>query len=114
MNLRVLIVLPSPSLRFAAVHCLARRAANECGIDQAAFNEFAKDSISVLRRVAGKSSNVRILDPQTLMCEDGYCSATQHGVIAYTDEDHLSRSFVENMSSRFDKEIEWLLHRTSK
>lgn len=113
MNLRVLIVLPSPSLKFAAVHCLLRKAANECGIDQMAFNEFAKDSISILKRVAGKSRNVRILDPQSLMCENGYCSAIQHGVIAYTDEDHLSKSFVESMSSRFDKEIVWLLDRTS-
>jgi len=114
MNLRVLIVLPSPSLKFAAVHCLARKPSNECGIDQMAFNEFADDSISVLKRVAGKSRNSRLLDPQTFMCENGFCSAIQHGVIAYTDNDHLSKSFVENLSSHFDKEIVWLLDRKPK
>lgn len=114
MNLRVLIVLPSPSLKFSAVNCLSRKLANDCGIDQVAFNEYAKDSISILKRVAGKSRNVRIMDPQGLMCENGYCSAIQHGVTAYTDADHLSKTFVESMSANFDKEIVWLLDRTPK
>ena len=114
MNLRVLIVLPSPSLKFAAVQCLAKKPANECGIDQAVFNGFANESISVLTRIAGKSRNVRILDPQTIMCENKYCSAVQHGVIAYTDENHLSKSFVKSLSVNFDKEIVWLLDRMPK
>lgn len=109
INLRVLIVLPSPSLKFSAVNCLSRKSANECGIDQVAFNEYAKDSISILKRIAARSHNVRILDPQSLMCENGYCSAVQNGVVAYTDADHLSKTFAESMSENFDNEIVWLL-----
>lgn len=114
MNLRVLIVLPSPILRHAAVHCLARKPASECGISQISFNQYANDSISAIRRVASKFQNVRLMDPQAIMCKHGYCSAIQLGVIAYSDDDHLTTRFVESLSSRVDDEITWLLARTPK
>jgi peptidoglycan/LPS O-acetylase OafA/YrhL len=109
MNLRVVIVLPSPILKYAASHCLAVKPASECGISQNIFNEYAKDSISIITRVANNFQNVRLINPQDFMCNDGHCSAIQHEIIVYTDDDHLSKSFAENHSSDVEKDITWLL-----
>jgi peptidoglycan/LPS O-acetylase OafA/YrhL len=107
-GLKTLLVLPSPVQKFGAAHCLATLTASECNITEAELDLYLKPAETVLRRVAGEFSSVRLVEPRKFVCKDGVCPVTIDGTIVYTDDDHLSKSFSSGAGREFEDGLAWI------
>ncbi len=107
-GIHVLIVGPSPVQRFAAVHCLALLVARDCGVRVSELDSYMSPAATVIRNIAKRDTNVRELDPLTFMCNASDCPVISNGVIIYSDDDHITRTYSIAQSSRFSDAIAWM------
>jgi peptidoglycan/LPS O-acetylase OafA/YrhL len=112
-GLRILIILPSPVQRFLAAHCLATRNEDACYVSLDEMRAYASPAERVMLKVADENANVRTIDPDEFMCGRGRCPDVIDGMIAYTDDDHVSRTFSQASASRFSNDLAWLVGRNS-
>lgn len=105
---RLMIVGPSPVQRFAAVHCLALRRAVECGVKVSELRPYVSPTATVIRDVAARNPNVRVLDPLAFMCNADVCPVVADGTIIYSDDDHVTRTYSIAQASRFSAAIAWM------
>lgn len=106
-GIRLMIVGPSPVQRFAAVHCLALREAEACGVRTSELGPYVSPSVTVIRDVAARSQNVRVFDPLAFMCNGDACPVVADGIIIYSDDDHITRTYSIAQASRFSDPIAW-------
>lgn len=104
----MVVVMPSPVLRFATPHCLALRPASGCGISRAATDVYMHASESVIRALAPGYRNVRLLDPKAFMCNDVACPAAIEGTVAYSDDDHVTKTFSTMSAKYFVDDVRWM------
>ncbi len=107
-GIRLLIVGPSPVQRFAAVHCLALRAAGDCGVQSSVLGPYVSPAVAVIRDVAKRNRNVRELDPLAFMCNAVNCPVVSDGVIIYSDDDHITQTYSIAQASRFSDAMGWM------
>jgi peptidoglycan/LPS O-acetylase OafA/YrhL len=100
LRLSVWLFLPSPNHKFGIPHCLAIRTPDQCFVSTEESATFSGRVASILRRVASEYDNVTLFDPETMLCAAGKCPAIVDGVIAYSDDDHLSATWVTNVAPR--------------
>lgn len=105
---RLLVVTPSPVQRFAAVHCLALRAAADCGVRISELRHYVTPAVGVIRNLATRNPNMRVFDPISFMCNAKDCPVVYDGTIVYTDDDHISRTYSIAQASRFTDAIAWM------
>jgi peptidoglycan/LPS O-acetylase OafA/YrhL len=114
-RVRVLLVLQSPALvsqngqRLIAPVCLFRENNDSCSISVADSVNRARAVDLVLTRVASNFPNVRTLDPVPLLCGRARCYARVNGVVAYTDEMHISATMSRALSARIAPDLDWLI-----
>ncbi len=111
LGIRVLIVLPSPIQRIAGPHCLAVRRAEDCFIGTSEMAAYADPAEAVIRKVAAKRANVRLLDPKDFLCHSGRCPVMLDGAIVYRDEGHITNTIALASAVRFRADMEWLARR---
>ena len=107
-QVRLMIVGPSPVQRFAAVHCLALRAAANCGVQMNELQPYLSPTTEVIRNIALRNRNVRVLDPLTFMCNAATCPVVANGTIIYSDDDHITRTYSIAQASKFSDAIAWM------
>lgn len=110
LNLRVLVVLPSPSQPISAAHCLVMRAADQCFATVSANERYSGAVKHVMRRLAAEFDNVRLFDPNDLLCNANRCPEVIDGVVVYSDDNHLTQSFVKRTAPGLRTAIAWLAH----
>lgn len=109
LGIRVLVVLPSPVLKFASAHCLAILHESDCGISLGETRSYVTDAEDVIASVAKKHSNVRVIDPKEFMCTGGFCPNIIDGVPVYSDDDHVTNSFSLASAGKFMADVAWLI-----
>ena len=94
-----LVTLLRPALPpFDIPACVGRRVvhAESCDFDASvALNEAA---FSAERAAADGLANVQFLDMNDLICPGSICPATQHDLIVYRDENHLTGTFAGTLA----------------
>ncbi len=107
-GIKVLIVLPSPVQRYSAQHCLALLSEQKCFADLDATKRFSHNVENEIYEVAKNNSNLHVLDPKGFMCDDERCPAVINGIVAYSDDDHLTKSYALTVADEFSEELQWL------
>ena len=115
-GLRAVIVLQTPWLisswggNLYAPDCLFRRSERECSMPLAVHRQFSNRVNQILTRVAGEFSDVRVFDPTPLFCPDERCPARINGIVAYTDELHISATMARTLvSGALAPYLDWLV-----
>lgn len=109
LGLRVVLLLSTPVLRHKAPHCLSRREDFDCYVTRKEMLDYAGAVDARLRDAAAQWGHVRVVDPKDFLCEMKQCPAVMNGVVAYSDMDHLTNTFVRTISFQFDEDLRWLL-----
>jgi len=107
-GLRVLVILPSPNQRFAAVHCPAMKPDSECFTTRAENDAYSGKVKALMREVIAGFADARAFDAEPLLCNDRVCPAVVNGFVAYSDDDHLSRSWTNSAAPAMRAEFDWL------
>jgi peptidoglycan/LPS O-acetylase OafA/YrhL len=113
-GLRAVIVLQTPLLitpwggPLYAPDCLFRRSERECAMPLAVHRQLSNQVNQILTRVAGEFPNVRVFDPTALFCRDERCPARINGIVAYTDEFHISATMARTLSGTLAPYLDWL------
>lgn len=105
---RLVIIGPSPVQRFAAVHCLSLRPSADCGVGIGELLHYVSAAETAIRSVVMRNQNIRIFDPLSFMCSAETCPALIDGVIVYTDDEHITRTYALAQASRFTSLVAWL------
>lgn len=108
LGLRVLLVMPSPVQKFAAAHCLSVLPPSKCQISESDLKPYVSPAEDVIRQVAAEFDMVRLIEPRSFMCDRGTCPVILDGTIAYTDDDHVSKSYSILKAREFESGIAWL------
>jgi peptidoglycan/LPS O-acetylase OafA/YrhL len=108
LGLRVVLLLSSPVLRHKAPHCLSRREDFDCFVTRSEMLDYSGAVDARLRDVAARWGHVRVVDPKDFLCEKKRCPAEINGIVAYSDMDHLTNTFVRTLGSQFDEDLKWL------
>ena len=107
-GIKVLIIGPSPVLRFSAAHCLAVRSEQECGINQAEMVEYAYPAIKTLQQIQADNRNVKLIWPMDFMCNSKYCPVITDGIFMYTDDDHISKTYSISRRHEMTEALLWI------
>jgi peptidoglycan/LPS O-acetylase OafA/YrhL len=98
----IVVLRDTPLPPFDIPACVARRellhlhAAESCDFDASvALNEAA---FSAERAAADGLANIYFLDLSDLICPGSSCPATQHGLLVYRDDNHLTGTFAETLA----------------
>jgi peptidoglycan/LPS O-acetylase OafA/YrhL len=109
IDVKVLVILPSPLLHYPSSHCRAVLSSPECGIDLKEFRAFSAGAETAILNVVKRHANVRALDPKSFMCSQTYCPPVSDGISIYTDDEHVSRSYTSSIAGRFTADVDWLM-----
>ncbi len=98
----IVVLRDTPLPPFDIPACLARRemggihAGESCDFDAtAALN---KAAFSAEKSAAAGLANIYFLDMNDQICPGRLCPATQHGLLVYRDDNHLTGTFAESMA----------------
>ena len=108
INLRVLIVLPSPTLRFHPLGCLARRSESECRFTRDRWMEERREIYKLLKFVAEDNPLVQVLDPTDLFCEAGDCYVKRGDVVLFRDRNHITPEAAERFLGEAESVFRWV------
>lgn len=106
----VLIILSSPVQRYFSQHCLLIKPANECYVELSATQEFSSATEKIILDVAKSNNNVHVIDPKSFMCDEFRCPVMLNGMIAYSDDDHVTAAFAKASANQFTQELSWLMN----
>ena len=91
-SIPLVIVHDVPELERWPSDCLTRRNPVECSVERAKAEAYARSARVAERSVAGTHSNVSIVDPFAVLCDDERCRPTHDTTIIYRDDHHLTPS----------------------
>ena len=107
-GLRVLIVAPSPTLRYKVPECLLRYHEARCTMSRAEFDRQRAPAHAAIERVAKERRNVRILDPASILCDENVCPPVRNGVVTYMDRGHLTATAARTLATSVGADLSWL------
>jgi len=61
-----------------------------------------------MQAIASGYRNVRLLDPKAFMCNDRDCPVVIEGTVAYSDDDHVTKTFSTASAKYFADDILWM------
>ena len=108
LGLRILIIGPTPGLRYKAVECLLRHEERFCAWPKA---EYERNREKTMREFAGAIAGrayVKFLDPTPFFCDENRCRAARNGQILYTDASHVSASASRSFAGFARTDLSWL------
>jgi peptidoglycan/LPS O-acetylase OafA/YrhL len=99
----IVVLRDTPLPPFDVGGCVARRAINQfqqasnCNFDASVARN--DPAYFAQRAAADGLANIFFLDLSDLICPKDICPATQHGLLVYRDDNHLTISFAESLAS---------------
>jgi peptidoglycan/LPS O-acetylase OafA/YrhL len=111
---RVLIVGPLPEFRQPPEQCLqrtqltGRRPAEVCTVARAAVDLRNREALNVLREVASKFPNARLIDPTEVFCDRERCSPFGPTGLFYYDANHTTELGAQMIYRRFKQDFLWV------
>ena len=110
---RVLIVGPVPELKHSVRDCLQRaqltgQPRESCAVRHSDVERRHRETWQVLRGVASKSANVRVIDPAEPFCDRDTCRPFGPKGLFYDDNDHLSVLGTEMLYRHFERDFRWV------
>ncbi len=110
---RVLIVGPAPELKHPIENCLQRtqltgQPKESCAIKRSDVELRHRQTWQVLRGVAAKFPNVRLIDPVEVFCDRDTCWPFGAKGLYYVDKDHLSPLATEMLYRHFERDFRWV------
>jgi hypothetical protein len=92
---RVVWILDVPELGFDPHQCIRRpdwvsRSKVLCGIRKDLYERRRQGYQEALQQIARRYSGVELWDPESLLCDNEFCSALTETEILYQDDDHLT------------------------
>jgi peptidoglycan/LPS O-acetylase OafA/YrhL len=110
---RVLIVGPTPELKHPIQDCLQRaqltgQTKESCAIKRSDVELRHRQTWQVLRGVAAKFPNVRLIDPVDAFCDRDTCWPFGPKGLYYIDKDHLSELATEMLYLHFKRDFLWV------
>ena len=108
LGLKVLIIAPTPWLRYHAPDCLLRHEESFCAMPRADLETYLEPAYREIKRVATGRKFVKIFDPVPLVCDEVMCMAVRHGKILYTDNSHLSATVSRAFADFVRQDFLWL------
>jgi peptidoglycan/LPS O-acetylase OafA/YrhL len=93
--------LQVPELGISPRDCFGRpfsfRHAPECAVSREGYLRRMSQYRSIVADVAS-ATNIRVFDPESLMCIGTTCSMERNGILQYADDDHLSVAGSERLA----------------
>jgi len=99
-GIAVIVIRSTPWVPFDVPSCLSRRAARLPFASDCRF-EPDLDFIAQARRAQDRAAsglNVRFVDMNDVVCEAGPCPTERDGLVVYSDDNHLTRSFSRSLA----------------
>jgi hypothetical protein len=107
-KLRVLVLLSPPELRFQLPTCTFFRPVASCGIGRDTYLRHAAPTWGVVRAVAARHDNVRVIDPSDFFCDSRYCPPLVDGHPVVYDAHHVSASAAAAFGATIHDDLAWL------
>ena len=109
----MLIVGPVPELKHPIENCLQRaqltgQPQKSCAVKRSDVELRHRETWQVLRGVAAKFPNVRLIDPAEVLCDRDTCWPFGPKGLYYVDKDHLSVLGTEMLYRRFEHDFRWV------
>ncbi len=109
VGLRVVILLTPPEYKYRLTECAEIRGAARCGISRAEANAYRESSVALVRAVAARHSNVRVVEPIGFFCDSLYCPGELHGFLPTRDASHVSYSAATAFAPFMREDFRWLV-----
>ncbi len=110
---RILVVAPIPDFPLTAPDCVVR--SDRWGIDRsrcvkprATAESQREPSLEALISAAARMSDVRLIDPFDLFCDQSTCRPFEGDVLFYRDNSHLSGPGAQRVVDAFDADLRWV------
>ena len=109
----MLIVGPAPELKRPIEDCLQRaqltgQPQESCAVRRSDVERRHRETWQVLRGVASKFPNIRMIDPAEALCDRDTCWPFGSDGLFYTDKDHLSVRGTEILYRHFEADFRWV------
>lgn len=106
-NIRADVVTPVPNLYRPAPYCLAREPwPFDCNVARTSVDQQLRDSEAWLRRlVANGPRGTRLIDIESLVCNDRWCFAKRAGRTLFHDSNHLTEGASRRAARYFDASV---------
>jgi peptidoglycan/LPS O-acetylase OafA/YrhL len=119
-RLRVVIILQTPILlrgwggpALNPPECLFRKNDADCSMPLLLHDQLSNPVNNIMKKVAAEFSGVRVFDPIPILCREEKCSARVDGIIAYTDQVHLSATMSVALAEALTPYLDWLTAETA-
>lgn len=98
---KVLVIGPTPVLRYDAPDCMGTRRLSECARPRAEHDIRVASVQRILRDAAAGLPNVQIIDPTGFFCTPTQCPAVRDGYALFWDDDHVSSTAARAFAREF-------------
>jgi hypothetical protein len=95
---RVVVLGPTPTLRYYVPKCLRTQGPSACGMPRAEFDKTGGRILAEIRRYAAPFPNVEVLDVSDYFCTALECPAVRDGVPLYYDTHHPTVTAVKGFA----------------
>jgi peptidoglycan/LPS O-acetylase OafA/YrhL len=110
---RILVVAPIPDFPLTAPDCVVR--SDRWGFDRSrcvkprvTAESQRKPALEALVSAAARVSDVRLIDPFDLFCDQSTCRPFEGDVLFYRDDSHLSGPGAQRVVDAFDADFRWV------
>jgi len=107
-NIDFYYLIENPELGFSPKNCITRPFnlfPSTCRLPLKSYLKRAGNYRSYLLSIVKSYSNIHLLDPMNLYCDDSYCYAVKNGKMLYADDDHHSIDGSQMQAKYFEAEI---------
>lgn len=108
LGLKVLIIGPTPGLRYTAPECLLRHNERFCAWPRADYNRKRARTMHELAQATSDRPYVKFLDPTPFFCDEELCRAIRNGQVLYRDAGHVSASASRSFAAFASADFSWL------
>jgi len=108
LGLKVLIMAPTPQMRYDIPSCLARRNPDQCDVDRSTIDGQRRAVMQLFLHLASRSPNVRVFDPIDSLCSSTTCFAARDGRVIYRDDDHITATASRGLLPAASTSLRWV------
>lgn len=105
---KVLVVAPTPEMRYQAPECLARRSLEFCSVSRREIEQARAEIVAALRQAIQPFANVRLWDPIDGLCDALVCRPKAGDEVLYLDDDHLTARGAARLGPHMRDALAWL------
>ncbi|MBV8838714.1 MAG: hypothetical protein JO000_19440, partial [Alphaproteobacteria bacterium] len=107
---RILLIGQIPEFPLDPPTCVARAlrlGRGSCAITRSAADARSDSTMEMMRELAGKTANVRLIDPAEVFCNATTCAPNDGRMLLYADPAHLSPAGIDRLYQHFRADFEW-------